>query len=171
MSSGLAVLLAGCGCGCRRPPLAALPRVIGLKSAPLSPLTRWCWPFPASSAQLVVDRECWSSCEARSLDERVALTPKHETIHWSSVSRPATMRRKSRILLCFAVLWILGIAYYFYSGTTLHRKVGWGFTALLMMNTGMYKRTPGSTRLGLFCSCFAFGFRVKTLPPRRCESR
>ncbi|KAK3554037.1 hypothetical protein QTP70_019150 [Hemibagrus guttatus] len=33
------------------------------------------------------------------------------------------MRRKSRILLCFAVLWILGIAYYFYSGTTLHRKL------------------------------------------------
>uniref|UniRef100_A0A8C6L5C6 Polypeptide N-acetylgalactosaminyltransferase n=1 Tax=Nothobranchius furzeri TaxID=105023 RepID=A0A8C6L5C6_NOTFU len=27
------------------------------------------------------------------------------------------MRRKSRILLCFAVLWVLGIAYYFYSGT------------------------------------------------------
>lgn len=34
------------------------------------------------------------------------------------------MRRKSRILLCFAVLWVLGIAYYFYSGTTLSRKVG-----------------------------------------------
>ena len=33
------------------------------------------------------------------------------------------MRRKSRILLCFAVLWVLGIAYYFYSGTTLNRKV------------------------------------------------
>lgn len=34
------------------------------------------------------------------------------------------MRRKSRILLCFAVLWVLGIAYYFYSGTALSRKVG-----------------------------------------------
>uniref|UniRef100_A0A674MYY6 Polypeptide N-acetylgalactosaminyltransferase n=1 Tax=Takifugu rubripes TaxID=31033 RepID=A0A674MYY6_TAKRU len=34
------------------------------------------------------------------------------------------MRRKSRILLCFAVLWVLGIAYYFYSGTSLSRKVG-----------------------------------------------
>lgn len=33
------------------------------------------------------------------------------------------MRRKSRILLCFAVLWVLGIAYYFYSGTSLSRKV------------------------------------------------
>ncbi|MBN3271220.1 GALT2 acetylgalactosaminyltransferase, partial [Polyodon spathula] len=32
------------------------------------------------------------------------------------------MRRKSRILLCFAVLWILGIAYYFYSGTAMNRK-------------------------------------------------
>uniref|UniRef100_A0A674MKA5 Polypeptide N-acetylgalactosaminyltransferase n=1 Tax=Takifugu rubripes TaxID=31033 RepID=A0A674MKA5_TAKRU len=32
------------------------------------------------------------------------------------------MRRKSRILLCFAVLWVLGIAYYFYSGTSLSRK-------------------------------------------------
>ncbi|MCJ8730332.1 hypothetical protein PDJAM_G00183200 [Pangasius djambal] len=40
------------------------------------------------------------------------------------------MRRKSRILLCFAVLWILGIAYYFYSGTTLHRKDDWsGFSS------------------------------------------
>lgn len=37
------------------------------------------------------------------------------------------MRRKSRILLCFAVLWVLGIAYYFYSGTTLSRKVGFPF--------------------------------------------
>ncbi|XP_062320047.1 polypeptide N-acetylgalactosaminyltransferase 2 isoform X2 [Osmerus eperlanus] len=35
------------------------------------------------------------------------------------------MRRKSRILLCFAVLWVLGIAYYFYSGTTLNRKDDW----------------------------------------------
>ncbi|KAL4640851.1 polypeptide N-acetylgalactosaminyltransferase 2 [Arapaima gigas] len=35
------------------------------------------------------------------------------------------MRRKSRILLCFAVLWVLGIAYYFYSGTTLSRKDEW----------------------------------------------
>uniref|UniRef100_A0AAY5KID6 Polypeptide N-acetylgalactosaminyltransferase n=1 Tax=Esox lucius TaxID=8010 RepID=A0AAY5KID6_ESOLU len=35
------------------------------------------------------------------------------------------MRRKSRILLCFAVLWVLGIAYYFYSGTTLSRKDDW----------------------------------------------
>lgn len=34
------------------------------------------------------------------------------------------MRRKSRILLCFAVLWVLGIAYYFYSGAALSRKVG-----------------------------------------------
>lgn len=34
------------------------------------------------------------------------------------------MRRKSRILLCFAVLWVLGIAYYFYSGTAMSRKVG-----------------------------------------------
>lgn len=34
------------------------------------------------------------------------------------------MRRKSRILLCFALLWVLGIAYYFYSGTALSRKVG-----------------------------------------------
>lgn len=37
------------------------------------------------------------------------------------------MRRKSRILLCFAVLWVLGIAYYFYSGTALSRKVGLAF--------------------------------------------
>lgn len=37
------------------------------------------------------------------------------------------MRRKSRILLCFAVLWVLGIAYYFYSGTALSRKVGFPF--------------------------------------------
>uniref|UniRef100_A0A8C2ZS80 Polypeptide N-acetylgalactosaminyltransferase n=1 Tax=Cyclopterus lumpus TaxID=8103 RepID=A0A8C2ZS80_CYCLU len=36
------------------------------------------------------------------------------------------MRRKSRILLCFAVLWVLGIAYYFYSGTVLSRKDDWG---------------------------------------------
>ncbi|XP_029315390.1 polypeptide N-acetylgalactosaminyltransferase 2 isoform X1 [Cottoperca gobio] len=36
------------------------------------------------------------------------------------------MRRKSRILLCFAVLWVLGIAYYFYSGTALSRKDEWG---------------------------------------------
>ncbi|KAF0043333.1 hypothetical protein F2P81_004670 [Scophthalmus maximus] len=36
------------------------------------------------------------------------------------------MRRKSRILLCFAVLWVLGIAYYFYSGTALSRKDDWG---------------------------------------------
>uniref|UniRef100_A0A7N6F6K5 Polypeptide N-acetylgalactosaminyltransferase n=1 Tax=Anabas testudineus TaxID=64144 RepID=A0A7N6F6K5_ANATE len=35
------------------------------------------------------------------------------------------MRRKSRILLCFAVLWVLGIAYYFYSGTSM-RKDDWG---------------------------------------------
>uniref|UniRef100_A0A8C2KSE0 Polypeptide N-acetylgalactosaminyltransferase n=1 Tax=Cyprinus carpio TaxID=7962 RepID=A0A8C2KSE0_CYPCA len=35
------------------------------------------------------------------------------------------MRRKSRVLLCFAVLWVLGIAYYFYSGTTLSRKDDW----------------------------------------------
>lgn len=34
------------------------------------------------------------------------------------------MRRKSRIVLCFAVLWVLGIAYYFYSGTAMGRKVG-----------------------------------------------
>lgn len=27
-------------------------------------------------------------------------------------------------MLCFAVLWVLGIAYYFYSGTALSRKVG-----------------------------------------------
>lgn len=33
------------------------------------------------------------------------------------------MRRKSRIMLCFSVLWVLGIAYYFYSGTALSRKV------------------------------------------------
>lgn len=33
------------------------------------------------------------------------------------------MRRKSRILLCFAVLWVLGIAYYFYTGTAMSRKV------------------------------------------------
>lgn len=39
----------------------------------------------------------------------------------------AAMRRKSRILLCFAVLWVLGIAYYFYSGTALSRKVGFTF--------------------------------------------
>lgn len=37
------------------------------------------------------------------------------------------MRRKSRILLCFAVLWVLGIAYYFYSGTALSRKVRFPF--------------------------------------------
>ncbi|XP_034080168.1 polypeptide N-acetylgalactosaminyltransferase 2 isoform X8 [Gymnodraco acuticeps] len=36
------------------------------------------------------------------------------------------MRRKSRILLCFAVLWVVGIAYYFYSGTALSRKDEWG---------------------------------------------
>uniref|UniRef100_A0A8C5MU84 Polypeptide N-acetylgalactosaminyltransferase n=1 Tax=Leptobrachium leishanense TaxID=445787 RepID=A0A8C5MU84_9ANUR len=32
------------------------------------------------------------------------------------------MRRKSRILLCFAFLWLLGIAYYMYSGTSVSRK-------------------------------------------------
>lgn len=26
------------------------------------------------------------------------------------------MRRRSRMLLCFALLWVLGIAYYMYSG-------------------------------------------------------
>lgn len=26
------------------------------------------------------------------------------------------MRRRSRLLLCFAFLWVLGIAYYMYSG-------------------------------------------------------
>uniref|UniRef100_A0AAY4CHN8 Polypeptide N-acetylgalactosaminyltransferase n=1 Tax=Denticeps clupeoides TaxID=299321 RepID=A0AAY4CHN8_9TELE len=35
------------------------------------------------------------------------------------------MRRKSRILLCFALLWVLGIAYYFYSGAALSRKDEW----------------------------------------------
>uniref|UniRef100_A0A3Q3STB5 Polypeptide N-acetylgalactosaminyltransferase n=1 Tax=Mastacembelus armatus TaxID=205130 RepID=A0A3Q3STB5_9TELE len=40
------------------------------------------------------------------------------------------MRRKSRILLCFAVLWVLGIAYYFYSGTALSRKDDWGSSDL-----------------------------------------
>ncbi|KAG8444316.1 hypothetical protein GDO86_009485 [Hymenochirus boettgeri] len=36
------------------------------------------------------------------------------------------MRRKSRILLCFAFLWLLGIAYYMYSGTTgSGRKEDW----------------------------------------------
>lgn len=30
-------------------------------------------------------------------------------------------------MLCFAVLWVLGIAYYFYSGTALSRKVGFPF--------------------------------------------
>ena len=30
-------------------------------------------------------------------------------------------------MLCFAVLWVLGIAYYFYSGTALSRKVGFLF--------------------------------------------
>uniref|UniRef100_H2T815 Polypeptide N-acetylgalactosaminyltransferase n=1 Tax=Takifugu rubripes TaxID=31033 RepID=H2T815_TAKRU len=40
------------------------------------------------------------------------------------------MRRKSRILLCFAVLWVLGIAYYFYSGTSLSRKDEWGSSDL-----------------------------------------
>nr|XP_054588611.1 polypeptide N-acetylgalactosaminyltransferase 2 isoform X1 [Nothobranchius furzeri] len=40
------------------------------------------------------------------------------------------MRRKSRILLCFAVLWVLGIAYYFYSGTALSRKDEWSSSYL-----------------------------------------
>ncbi|CAG11012.1 unnamed protein product, partial [Tetraodon nigroviridis] len=40
------------------------------------------------------------------------------------------MRRKSRILLCFALLWVLGIAYYFYSGTALSRKDDWGSSDL-----------------------------------------
>lgn len=43
------------------------------------------------------------------------------------------MRRKSRILLCFAVLWVLGIAYYFYSGTALSRKVGVPSSAALFL--------------------------------------
>lgn len=40
------------------------------------------------------------------------------------------MRRKSRTLLCFAVLWVLGIAYYFYPGTALNRKDDWGSSDL-----------------------------------------
>ncbi|XP_073407918.1 polypeptide N-acetylgalactosaminyltransferase 2-like [Dendrobates tinctorius] len=36
------------------------------------------------------------------------------------------MRRKSRILLCFAFLWVLGIAYYMYSGSSVsNRKEDW----------------------------------------------
>ncbi|MEE6475321.1 hypothetical protein FKM82_010703 [Ascaphus truei] len=36
------------------------------------------------------------------------------------------MRKKSRMLLCFAFLWLLGIAYYMYSGTTVsNRKDDW----------------------------------------------
>uniref|UniRef100_A0A8B9LLW8 Polypeptide N-acetylgalactosaminyltransferase n=1 Tax=Astyanax mexicanus TaxID=7994 RepID=A0A8B9LLW8_ASTMX len=52
------------------------------------------------------------------------------------------MRRKSRILLCFAVLWVLGIAYYFYSGTTLNRKVGLTLCCLVLL-------TMSSSRLTL----------------------
>lgn len=52
------------------------------------------------------------------------------------------MRRKSRILLCFAVLWVLGIAYYFYSGTTLSRKVGSAFLDCLFwfQSVSLYAR-------------------------------
>ncbi len=46
-------------------------------------------------------------------------------------SKITAMRRKSRVLLCFAVLWVLGIAYYFYSGTTLSRKVGFSVRFML----------------------------------------
>lgn len=37
------------------------------------------------------------------------------------------------MLLCFAVLWVLGIAYYFYSGTALSRKVGFPSSAVLFL--------------------------------------
>uniref|UniRef100_A0A8B9LMZ5 Polypeptide N-acetylgalactosaminyltransferase n=1 Tax=Astyanax mexicanus TaxID=7994 RepID=A0A8B9LMZ5_ASTMX len=47
------------------------------------------------------------------------------------------MRRKSRILLCFAVLWVLGIAYYFYSGTTLNRKVGLTLCCLVLIQASL----------------------------------
>lgn len=61
------------------------------------------------------------------------------------------MRRKSRILLCFAVLWILGIAYYFYSGTTLHRKDDWsGF---------------GSSRIQAHSNTDSRAQSLETLPP------
>uniref|UniRef100_A0A3B3ZCH1 Polypeptide N-acetylgalactosaminyltransferase n=1 Tax=Periophthalmus magnuspinnatus TaxID=409849 RepID=A0A3B3ZCH1_9GOBI len=49
------------------------------------------------------------------------------------------MRRKSRILLCFAVLWVLGIAYYFYSGTALSRKVGFCCSAALVLFLGVMR--------------------------------
>nr|DBA26968.1 TPA: hypothetical protein GDO54_011155 [Pyxicephalus adspersus] len=42
------------------------------------------------------------------------------------------MRRKSRILLCFAFLWLLGIAYYMYSGSSVSgRKDDWNDVGLL----------------------------------------
>ncbi|KAF3832491.1 hypothetical protein F7725_026156 [Dissostichus mawsoni] len=50
----------------------------------------------------------------------------HQTRRRADGENEAVMRRKSRILLCFAVLWVLGIAYYFYSGTALSRKDEWG---------------------------------------------
>lgn len=39
------------------------------------------------------------------------------------------------MLLCFAVLWVLGIAYYFYSGTALSRKVGFPSSAVPFLAT------------------------------------
>uniref|UniRef100_A0A672GIV0 Polypeptide N-acetylgalactosaminyltransferase n=1 Tax=Salarias fasciatus TaxID=181472 RepID=A0A672GIV0_SALFA len=60
------------------------------------------------------------------------------------------MRRKSRIMLCFAVLWVLGIAYYFYSGTALSRKVDiQGFTPSILFavcHSCLCRVCPGKVR-------------------------
>ena len=103
--------------------------VIGLERSSLSPLTpvmlAGCFLL---SSLVLTDRRSLPKPHGKaswtaSQDERL-LTAKPAHLDTQGKKKQSAMRRKSRIQLCFAVLWVLGIAYYFYSGTTLSRKVG-----------------------------------------------
>lgn len=104
------------------------------------------YPFPSNPVMLAVscfflfataaagDFVLVGRCShSETLNEDVSGFSRHKPrdSHCIIPSKITAMRRKSRVLLCFAVLWVLGIAYYFYSGTTLSRKVGFSVRFML----------------------------------------
>lgn len=91
------------------------------------------YPTTAAAGEFVLVERC-SHSETQNVDVSGFSRHKPRVSHCIIPSKITAMRRKSRILLCFAVLWVLGIAYYFYSGTTLSRKVGFSFRCFLRVS-------------------------------------
>lgn len=93
-----------------------------------------------------------------------------------------TMRRRSRLLLCFAFLWVLGIAYYMYSGGSAALAGGGGGGRKVSARRRALLRAPGGLR-GALGVCggapssaapphpFLFIFMFLLPPPARSAGR